>query len=52
VLRCGIADGVTDGFLVGIAAGFCSSWVNSSSEFNPLRACSSISFQSSTSKDP
>ena len=49
-LRCGIADGLTDGFLVGIAAGFCSSWGSSSSGIQ-LRAYSSISFQSSTSKD-
>ncbi len=47
---CGIDDGLTDGFLVGIAAGFCSSWGSSSSGIQ-LRAYSSISFQSSTSKD-
>ena len=48
---CGIADDLTDGFLVGNAAGFHSSWGSLSSEFNTLRAYSSISFQSSTSKD-
>jgi hypothetical protein len=43
---CGIADGLTYGFLVlvGIAAGFCSSWGSLSSKFNSLRAHSSISF--------
>jgi hypothetical protein len=48
---CGIADGLTDGFLFGINAGFCSSWGSLSSKLNPLRAYSSISFQSSTAKD-
>jgi hypothetical protein len=48
---CGIADSETDGFLVRIAAGFCSSWGSLSSMLNSLRAYSSISFQTSTSKD-
>ncbi len=48
---CGIADGLTDWFLVGIAAGFCSSWGSLPSKLNSLRAYSSISVQSSTSKD-
>ncbi len=42
---------MTDGLLGGLAAGFCSSSGSSSSKFNLLRAYSSITFQSSTSKD-
>jgi hypothetical protein len=39
------------GFWLEFSAGFCSSWGSLSSELNPLRAYSSISFQSSTSED-
>jgi hypothetical protein len=41
---CEIADSLTDGFLVGIASGFHSSWGSLSSKLNLLRAYFSISF--------
>jgi hypothetical protein len=48
---CGTADGLADGLLFGIAAGILSSWESSCSKLISLRAYSSISFQSSASKD-